>query len=200
MTGRTRILWASSWLKLDPTKISFLQAKLSCSIKSETVKSKLSLFELVETNGLRSLLSQGRVQTWIDSPLPILRRTPCFITTCEAWILHHIKFELYPRWASKKSTNGKYLTLKTLNTIVTWLVVKFQPYFLSMTRLKACKCLNPIPPILFHSHFIPIEPIDSSLLLIIIIPPKRVHFMQIIFESGWKQENTHAIREYWLNN
>jgi len=40
----------------------------------------------------------------------------------------------------KKLTCGKYFSLKTLINVVSWLVRSLQP------RLKAWRCLNPVPP------------------------------------------------------
>jgi len=60
-----------------------------------------------------------------------------FITTYEAWMLRQTMLGLCPRLVSKKSTLGKYLALNSLVTIASWLVINFQPWFLSIDKLKA---------------------------------------------------------------
>lgn len=53
---------------------------------------------------------------------------------------------IVPNRVSIKFPFGKYLVFKTFETIVSWLVKNFQPYFPSMVKLKAWRYLNSIPP------------------------------------------------------
>lgn len=146
--------------------------------KVRNFKRRDTIIGVVETKGLRLLLeprlSPDMSRITIANP-PI---TPCFTITCEAWILNHTKMGLCPRWTSKKSIDEKYLALKILNIIVSWLVVNFQPCFPNMVRLKAYKCLNFIPP---NSFFIIILSNWANWFIsfVVIAPPKTLHhFLQ----------------------
>jgi len=75
--------------------------------------------------------SQGLLQTLMEFSLPNLHLVPWSTTTREVKILHQTKLRLCPRWASMKFLDGKYFSLKTSETTISWLVINL------MKMLKA---------------------------------------------------------------
>lgn len=143
-------------------------------------------------------MRQGWDQTLIEDSSPILHCKSCLTTTRDAWILC-IKLGVWPKLVSKKFPIGKYLALNTCVIRVSWFVINFQPYFLSMARLKACKCLKPIPP---NSFFIVIFSQLSELIpflrLFFWTPAKRNSSFSTTHLLKWmKQKDICNMKEYF---
>lgn len=147
-------------------------------------------------------MRQGWDQTLIEDSSPILHCKSCLTTTRDAWILC-IKLGVWPKLVSKKFPIGKYLALNTCVIRVSWFVINFQPYFLSMARLKACKCLKIISP----NSFFMVNFSQLSQLIPLIVWSLEPHQNELIIlcnsssrVDGSKKKNTHAISGNWLSN
>lgn len=115
---RVLILWASCWLKLVSKRL-FFQAHIlwsmwsqllwdeSCHIRGLSRHKSYHFWAKVET---RHKLSYHYLSS--------IAIKPSFTATHEVWILPYITLGLCPNCASKKSTDEKYLALRTSKIVV----------------------------------------------------------------------------------